>query len=267
MVIRYAVIICLLVISPCAASDAQGLFADGLYDKGEYGWAYLEYERLIFAHPDDDNLPLWKYRSGKCLMLTKRYDQAVALFSAITPTDRFGDSASLQASLCELQLKRNNAAASHLVSCRLDYAKIVRGYIGLLSSNYASAIDTLKTVADASPDAFKAHALEKVVVDASGFKKKHYAPALALSIIPGLGHLYCGDKGDAAMTAITVATGALVTGYYAYHKSRPRTIAAGTVTGLFYLGGMYGAAMSVKIYNRKVIREQRDIAERIVLGQ
>jgi tetratricopeptide (TPR) repeat protein len=267
MVIRYALIALLLIIGICAGTEAQESFADRLYDKGEFGWAYLEYERQMFAHPDTDALPFWKYRGGKCLMQTGRHDQAVGVFSELLLAGRFSDSASLQAALCELTLERPDAAARYLLQCRLDYAKIVRGYMDFLSSHYASAIDTLETVGDNSPHAFKARALKKVVADAAGIKKKHYAPALALSIIPGLGHLYCGRRGDAAMTAITVATGAMITGYYAYHKSRFRAMAAGTVSGLFYAGGMYGAVMSVKIHNRKTISEQRDIAKRIVFDK
>jgi tetratricopeptide (TPR) repeat protein len=267
MVIRYAVIAWLLAAGALGAARAQDLFADRLYEKGEYAWAYLEYERLLFARPDTEALALWKYRCGKCLMQTGRYEQAVAAFSGLVPAGRYGDSASLQAALCEVRMGKTELAKRYLQPCRLDFANIVRGYAAFLSSDYQAAASALKTVRNDSPDAFKARALEKVVADAAGLKRKHYLPALALSLIPGLGHLYCGDKGDALMTAITVATGAGITGYYAYHKSRTRAITAGTVTGLFYAGGIYGAAMTVKIHNRKVVREQHDVAERIVFDR
>lgn len=131
---------------------------------------------------------------------------------------------------------------------------------------YGAALDTLKLVPAVSPDAFRAQAMVKAVTDASVFRKKQYAPALILSLVPGLGHLYTGRRGDAAMSAITVATGAFITGYYAHHRSRERMYAAGTVTGLFYAGSMYGAVVSVKIYNRTSVRRQRETVEKIVFG-
>jgi hypothetical protein len=267
MVIRYALIAGLLLMGIVAASDADGLFADRLYDKGEYGWAFLEYERLIFTHPDTNALSSWHYRCGKCLMHTDRYNEAGISFSRVPPGNRYGDSASLQAALCALHLKKTGVAATLASACRLDYAKIVGGYIDFLSSRYTVAIDTLKNVAVDSPDAFRARALEKTVSEAATFKKKSFTPALMLSIAPGLGHLYSGNNGDAAMTAITIATGALITGYYAYHSSQYRAVAAGTVTGLLYAGSMYGAVLSVKIYNRNHLRTYRETAERIVFGK
>jgi hypothetical protein len=267
MFTRYALVIGLLLSGVLAASDTKPLFADRLFDKKEFGWAYLEYERLMFGHPDSNALSSWKYRAGECKMETGNYGKAAELFSAVPADSRLRDSASLQAAVCEIRLNNLPAAKLHLSTCRLDYAKITEGYINFLSKDYGAALDTLKTVSDASPDAFKSRTLEKVILDAAAFKQKHYFPALALSVVPGLGHLYSKNYGDAAMTALTVATGAAITGYYAYYKSQPRAIAMGTITGLFYVGSMYGAVMSVKIYNRKTARNHRDLAERIYFGR
>jgi hypothetical protein len=143
---------------------------------------------------------------------------------------------------------------------------VIGAYLDFSVRQYAAALDTLKTVPIGSADAFKARALEKAVAEASTFRKKQYAPALCLSLIPGLGHLYTGRRGDAAMSAITITTGAGIAGYYAYHQSRMRAYAAGAATGLFYAGSIYGAAVSVKIYNRSARNRIRETAERIVFG-
>jgi hypothetical protein len=264
---RYTLIFALLALQVLFAAEPDGSFAGRLFDNKEYGWAQLEYERLLFAFPDSSAAPLWRYRSGRSFMMLGRFDRAVAGFSAVRESDSLSDSARLQGAVCAMRLNMADTARQLLSSCRLDYSKVLGAYLDFRARRYSVALDSLKKIPVASPDAFKAKALEKAVSDASNFRKKHYGPALCLSLIPGLGHLYAGRKGDAAMSAMTVTTGALITGYYAYHQSMPRAWTAGTITGLFYAGSMYGAVVSVKIYNRSAARHNRELAERIVFGQ
>jgi tetratricopeptide (TPR) repeat protein len=264
---RYALIFCFFLAQGGFSADPDGSFAGRLFDKKEYGWARVEYERLLFAFPDSSAAPLWNYRSGRSLMLVGRFEESLQALSSLPAHDELTDSARLHAAICALRLNRVDAARDNLSACRLDFSKVIGAYLDFTARRYSAALDSLKKVPAASPDAFKAQALEKAVTDAARFRKKHYAPALALSLVPGLGHLYTGRKGDAAMTALTVSQGAVVTGYYAYHHSRVRAWTAGAITGLFYAGGMYGAAMSVKIYNRTAARHNRELAERIVFGQ
>jgi tetratricopeptide (TPR) repeat protein len=248
-------------------ADPDQSFAGHLLAKQEYQWAFLEYERLLCAFPDSSAAPLWRYREAVSLMHLGRFDLALGKFSVAAGASVPADSARLNAAYCALRLKRHGEAALFLDSCRLDYSRLLRAYLDFSARRFAAALDTLKAVPTLSVDAFKARAFEQAILDAQSFGKKHYAPALALSLVPGLGHVYAGRKGDGLMSAITIATGGLVTGYYAYHESRTRAYAAGTITGLFYAGSIYGAAVSVKIHNREGARRSREAAERIVFGQ
>lgn len=243
---------------------AEDLFADKLFERGEYKWAFLEYERLYFSEKQEDVRRLYSYRAGVCQMNSGNYTDALFRFSSLYSDAVLGDSALLNAGLCELHRGKSDSAGGYLSRCRLDYAKIADGYRHFLSGEYPAGLDKVQSVSEASVDAFRANALKKCISDAAAFKKKHYAPALFLSFVPGLGHIYTRETGDAAMTAITIATGSLVTAYYHYHDAHYKAIAAGTVTGLLYLGGMYGAVMSVKIYNRKHYERLHATAERIV---
>jgi hypothetical protein len=263
---RYALIIALFMLQGIFAAEPDGTFAGRLFDKKEYAWAQLEYERLLYAFPDSSGAPLWRYRCARSLMYLGSFDRAAAGFSAVRESDSFADSARLNGAICALRRNKADTARLLLSSCRLDYSKVLGAYLDFSARRYAAALDTLKTVPSGSADAFKARALEKAVSDASAFRKKQYAPALCLSLIPGLGHLYGGRYGDAAMSAMTVTTGACIAGYYAYHQSRVRAYTAGTITGLFYAGSMYGAAVSVKIYNRSAARRFRETTEKIVFG-
>jgi tetratricopeptide (TPR) repeat protein len=264
---RYALIFCLFLLQGVYSAEAGGLFADRLFDNKEFHGAQLEYERLLFAFPDSSAAPQWRYRSGRSLMFLARYEEAMAAFTSVPAQNAMTDSARLHAAVCALRLNRAEAARNNLSYCRHDFSKVLGAYLDFSARRYSAALDSLKKVPLASPDSFKAQALGKAVTDAATFRKKHYAPALTLSLVPGLGHFYAGRKGDGAMTAITVSTGALITGYYAYQQSRARAWTAGTITGLFYAGGMYGAVMSVKIYNRTAARRHRELAERIVFGR
>lgn len=264
---RFAVILCLLLPYVAVSGQEDQNFANHLLDKKEYQWAYLEYERLLCAYPDSGAAGVWRYRGALSLMRLGRFEQALGQISAATGPNVPADSARLHAAYCALRLNQPAAAAPFLDSCRLDYSRILRAWLDFSAHRYAVALDTLKEVPALSADAFKARVFEQAIRDAQSFRKKHYVPALALSLVPGLGHVYAGRKGDGLMSALVVATGGLIAGYYAYHDSRPRAYAAGTITGLFYAGSIYGAAVSVKLHNRDGVRRSREAAERIVFGQ
>jgi tetratricopeptide (TPR) repeat protein len=264
---RYALIFFLLLLQRSGAAEPNRTFAEHLRVKKEYQWAALEYERLLCAYPDSAAAPVWRYRGAQCLMRLGRFDQALEQFTFANGPDIPSDSVRLGGALCALRLRRPDDAEKLLSSCTLDYSRLVRAYLDFGAQRYAQALDSLKTIGATSADAFKARALEKAVADARAFRKKHYAPALLLSLVPGLGHVYAGRNGDAAMSAIVIATGGCISAYYAYHGSKERMYAVGTITGLFYAGNIYGATVAVKIRNRDTIRHLHETAERIVFGE
>lgn len=267
MRIRYLILAVLAVARISSAVDADEQFAAHLFDNSNYQWAQLEYTRLLFAYPDSNAAPAWHFKRGVCLKNLGRYESSITEFDAAWSLDTWADSARLLAAESALRLHNPDLASSVLAPCRLDHAKVLLGYIALKNRDYPGAREKLKMIPVSSTATFKARALEKVVAEAASTRKKHYIPALTLSLLPGLGHVYTGRLGDAAMTALTVSTGAFITGYYAYHQSRVRAWTTGTITGLFYAGGMYGAAVSVHLYNTRAGREWQIQADRIVFDQ
>jgi hypothetical protein len=263
---RYALIMALPALQVLFAAEPEGTFADRLFDKKEYAWARIEYERLLYRCPGSAEAVRWRYRCARSLMLCGDFNRAALELRAVPESDPLSDSARLYRAVCALRRNEADTARQLLSSSSLDYAKVLGAYLDFSARRYSAALETLKTVAYNSHDAFTARSLEKTVSDASAFRKKQYGPALCLALIPGLGHLYAGRRGDAAMSAMTISTGALIAGYYAYHQSRARAYAVGAVTGLFYAGSIYGAAVSVKIYNRSAVRRFCLTADRIVFG-
>jgi tetratricopeptide (TPR) repeat protein len=261
---RFILIIALLIVRGAAALEADQRFASSLFDKNEYRWALVEYERLLFAYPDSSAASLWHFRSGECHRAMNQHGKAIEEFDAALALDPTADSARLFAADCAMRLKRVAVARPYLAACHLDFAKVLLAYADCFSHDYSSAQRALADVPEGSPSSLKAHALSKVIETAQTFHRKSYAVAGMLAIVPGAGHLYAGRRGDAAMTALMVSTGALITGYYAYNKARTQEYTAGTITGLLYAGSIYGALLSVKIYNSAATGKLRAELERIV---
>lgn len=264
---RYLVL-ALFITCTVVADENNDDFADYLFEKGEYEWASLEYERLQYMKTaDTTQLPVWEFRCGKSLMLAGKYHEAYTRFSKIRPVSPLSDSSCILSALCAIRYGDFHSARTRLECSSLDLSEVTGAYLDMQTKDYAAAHKRLRKVADDSPDAFRARALDQVITDIEQFKPKQYAPALLLSLLPGAGHLYSNNKGDALMTFIVVSTGALITGYYHHFGSEKRAITAGTVTGLFYLGGIYGSALSVKIYNKKQRRKYHSIAENVLFGK
>lgn len=266
MVTRYFIVFLLCIIAAVAGKN-NGEFADYLFEKGEYKWAFLEYERLLYSETDSAYLPIWYYRCGKSLMHSGRFHEAAERFAAIKRTDPFSDSSRVLAALCSISYGDYAAARTRLDSVNLDISEIAGAYLDMHANDYVAAHARLRKVSDTSPDAFRARALNQAITRMEQFRPKKYAPALLLSLLPGAGHLYSHNKGDAFMSFAVITTGVLITGYYHHFSSERRAIAAGTVTGLFYLGSIYGAALSVKIYNKKSRRKQHAVAQNILFGK
>lgn len=259
----FLVSICILEIS---AQNRDTLFADYLFQKGYYQFALVEYERLLYKYPD--SITNWEFRIGLCNFYQNQFEQALAQLKNMKSSDKANsDSVNLYAGISALRLNYIDKASSYLEASSIEESSIYKSYISFVKNDHKKAKSQISHIPDSSVNSFKAQGLKQVFDDASTVSKKHYAPAFLLSLIPGLGHVYTGRYGDAAMTAMTVTTGALITSYYAYHKSYGRAYTTGTITGLFYAGGIYGALMSVKIYNRNASNQLQKRAFRIVFGQ
>lgn len=87
--------------------------------------------------------------------------------------------------------------------------------------------------------------------DRSRFEPKNQVLAGILSIIPGGGQLYVGNKADALMAFSTIGIFAFQT-YRGYHQrgwKNGYTITFGALTAGFYLGNIYGGQAAAKRYN------------------
>jgi hypothetical protein len=247
----------------CAATPENNGFADYCFTKGDFRTAELEYQRLAFYHADSQAVCFWLYRIGICKQHLGDKTSAIKYFGLVPRNSLLIDSARLQAADCALQINKPSLALDLCDSASSPQIQLTRAYADILLKQYAQARTALLIMDSSSAYAQRGRALSQISDSLEHFRGKHYLPAALLSVIPGAGHLYTGRYGDALVSAAVVASFGAVAAYYAYFNAPVRAAAFGTITGLFYAGSIYGAVISVKIYNRNATAALQEHAGRI----
>lgn len=88
---------------------------------------------------------------------------------------------------------------------------------------------------------------------ASHRDKSPLAAALFSTLLPGAGQLYAGNTGEAFSAFLTVGALAGITAvnWHKYGFKSWHTIVPGAIGSVFYIGNIYGAYVSVDIYNQE----------------
>ena len=234
-------------------------FAEYLFKSAQYSLAAIEYERLLFLEPGNDEL---RTRLILCYSLENEHNKAierVKLFS-VEPSE-------LSKSLAELysynliSLGSTDAARAYLTisnSLSNDRKVYYQAYSYLLENNFESSSNLMIQ----HPDV-----LDKSVVELinEGKNIKRKSPALAAlmsAVVPGTGKFYTRDWKDAIIGLVTVG----VTGYQAYRGFARNGIESGygwiygSLAAGFYIGNIYGSFTSAKRFNN---RQTDKIAKKI----
>lgn len=96
-------------------------------------------------------------------------------------------------------------------------------------------------------------------------KKSPFKAGLLSAIVPGLGKVYTGNKGQALSAFIRVAALGVMT-YDSYLKlgiNNPQTIIFGSLFSAFYFGNILGSALSVQIVKNE---KKNEINHNILVG-
>ena len=244
-------------------------FADFLYEQGDYLRAAGEYERYLFYQPQESEQI--RYRIALCYRFAGNIEQAVQNFQTLLRMhpegefvsrayyqigatyflqDQFAQSAQfLHQTLPHITDTRQHAEAEQLIG--LSY---------LMQKQWSEAGEIFKTlqgseVASVGQKAVVYHNFTK-----AGARLPTRSPFLAgvfSTIIPGAGRLYTGRLSD-ALNALMVVS---ITGWQAYDGFRRDGISSvkgwtlGTISGIFYVGNIYGSVISARVYNRRIADE------------
>ena len=245
------------------ATAQDDSFANDLYGSEDFAAAALEYHRLLFTFPNETRTARWVYHLGMCKMRTGDYGKAISFFSQVADSSWL-DSARIMEARCYIKLENPAGADSVLSKTHMGEIFLLRGYAHLLMTDHAGAERMLKKVGPQSRIFVPATQLLQINDSLARWKPRSAAVAGALSAFPGLGHVYTHRYSDAASSALMVGTLGLLAGYYYIHGSNTRAALAGGAAFTFYVGSIYGALVSVKLYNHQGPERLRARAARIV---
>jgi len=244
-------------------------FADFLYEQGDYLRAAGEYQRYLFYQPRESEE--MRYRIALCYRFAGQTEQSIQNFQILLRThpegrftsqayyqigatyflqDQFGQSVEfLSEVLLHVTDARQHAEAEQLIG--LSY---------LMQKQWSEAGEVFKTlqrsgIPSVSQKAAMYHSYAK---NGAGLPTRSPFLAGALStVVPGAGRLYTGRFSDALTSLFIVG----LTGWQAddgFHRDGISTVkgwALGTLSGIFYVGNIYGSIISARVYNRRVADE------------
>ena len=147
-----------------------------------------------------------------------------------------------------------------------DTLQYLRGLVAYDVHNFSMAAEQFAAIPEGSPYAVQAQSFLDVwnsTPEAPGYKRRSPLLAGAMSaVIPGSGKIYAGDLRSGVSTLLIVGAlgGMAAESWIKLGGSDWRTIALSSVFGLFYIGNIYGSALSVS-----VIKNTYDAAQKATL--
>ena len=245
-------------------------FADFLYEQGDYLRAAGEYQRYLFYISEEGTeSEQIRYKIALCYRFAGNREQAIQNFETILHLypqsqfasrayyqigatyflmDQFGQSAQfLREALPQITDAQQHAEAEQLIG--LSY---------LMQKQWFEAGEVFKTLQRSSVIPVREKALVYHDYAETGAQLPIRSPFLAgvlSTIVPGTGRLYTGLRiGDALTSLLTVG----LTGWQAYDGFRRDGLSSvkgwtlGTISGIFYVGNIYGSVVSARVYNRQI---------------
>ena len=244
-------------------------FADFLYEQGDYLRAAGEYQRYLFYQPQESGQ--MRYKIALCYRFAGQTEQAIQNFQMLLwthpegrftsrayyqigatyfLTDQFEQSARfLRETLPRIIDTRQHAEAEQLIG--LSY---------LMQKQWSEASEVFKTlqgseVASVSQRAIVYHNFAEAGADLP--TRNPFLAGILSTIVPGAGRLYTGRLGDAFTSLFIVS----LTGWQAYDGFQRDGLSSakgwmlGTLSGIFYVGNIYGSVISARVYNRHIADE------------
>ena len=244
-------------------------FADFLYEQGDYLRAAGEYQRYLFYQPQESEQI--RYRIALCYRFAGQTEQAIQNFQMLLrehPKGRFTNRAYYQIGATyflqdqfEQSVEFLREVLPHLTDTRQHAeTKQLIGLSYLMQKQWSEAGEIFKTlqgsgVPSVSQKAAMYHSYTKNGADLPA-RSPFLAGALS-TIVPGAGRLYTGRFSDALTSLFIVG----LTGWQTYDGFQRDGLSSvkgwtlGTLSGIFYVGNIYGSVISARVYNRRVADE------------
>jgi len=250
-------------------SDKQFAFAETLFTQGEFRQAIDEYRRFVYFFPNDPRTDTARFNVGRSYMELNEFEQAVMAFRALlnrAPKGALFLDSYRRISECQVKLRQYDAAVRTLENLIKqtddrdirDEANYRIGWIYIETGSFHAARDYLNRIRPQNRTLYNIDHLFAELAKEPLLEKKSPLLAGTLSIVPGLGYLYCDRLGDALISFI-VNSAMIYATYAAIDNDNPALggILAFVELG-FYSANIYGSTTSAHKFNR---RKEQDFIE------
>ena len=240
-------------------------FAEYLYNSGDYLRAAGEYQRYLFSNSENMSSDTLLFRIGLCFSLGGDTKKAINYYEIIIKDfsqSKFSERAKYQIANTYFQMNKYNESTQYIKdnieSLTSDENQVkmnqLLGINYLYQRKWETAHNHLIQSLATSDDSITAK-LNKFAIEGEHlpYKSKLLAGAMS-AMIPGTGKIYANRLTDGLYSLIVIGLTGWQT-YNGFHKDGIHSTKGwiyGTLTGIFYLGNIYGSAVAVKIYNKKI---------------
>lgn len=242
--------------------DDQWRLAHMYLERGDTDRAVSEFERFCFFFPDDPRTPSAGVNIGRAHLTAGRFEAAVTAFSRVIEGYGGKSPAAIDAHFLTAEAYRRWGRPGQAVLClqnllaghpSIDIRNEAWFQMGWLAIEAGGRERTLEYFGNMTPDARERRqvpALETALSQMERLPQKNPALSGALSVIPGLGYLYCDRPRDAGISFL-VNAGLMAAAWEAFHEDLP--ILGGILTLVeigFYGGNIHGGIAAAHKHNR-----------------
>ncbi len=244
-------------------------FADHLFSQGDFLRAISEYQRYLFSQPIDNEEV--RLKIALCYRLGGKPEKSIQAFQNLlsdSSDSKFVSSAYYQIGVSYFLMEQFGKSVEFLKSSLpsisdVKYSTNAQQVIGLsylMQREWFSAEKIFNNLQQSDVIEVRENASLYSNYAKQGQQLPKRSPLLAglmSTIIPGSGRLYTGRINDAITSLITVG----IAGWQAYDGfnrdglSSVKGWTLGTLSGIFYLGNIYGSVLSARVYNDHVSEE------------
>ncbi|NPA80716.1 MAG: hypothetical protein GXO29_06685 [Thermotogae bacterium] len=220
-------------------------FAESLFKDGKYREAALEYLRFVTLFPNSDSADYAHFMAAYSYELAGLYESAERLFKKHLEEGRRGE-VWVHYELARMYLHLGDTVAFYSELSQMPrkslQRKVLIAWLKLAQGNWEGA----RRILAGTP-------LQEYLQPPN---LKSPTKAALLSIVPGLGQAYVGNRGTAYMGVAFVGGFYALAGYYAFKEKRLLPALASLGVGLaFHAGQIYGSWAMAKVINRTEWRE------------
>jgi len=244
-------------------SDEQFRFAEQAMEKGDYLRAVFEFERFLRFFPEDKNVPRARLLIARCYLKAKDYESArktlhetLGVYQGTLPGGKalflMGESYYEQGLYEEAARYFKGVLGAYDDPELRNRATYRLGWIQMQTGQWQEASESFKTIGAGSPLFLNAQDLSFKSLGGEQLPYKDPTTAGILSVVPGLGHVYCERYKDGLVAFLL--NGLFI--WAAIESIQQDQEVLGAILGFielgFYSGTIYSAVNVAHKHNRKL---------------